>query len=161
MLTWIVSAVLPTPPSPKTTNLYNVILPAMAISAGRPEGDRGEDREETREGEKRKKKKKEEKKKQRTIGEFLSFFNVFVFYLEFSRHQVGWISEWRGGRVAGEESEGEKRRGEESEREGVGVVVPSHQVEERQTRERAALTYESTATQKARIGELDWSVGYI
>lgn len=28
--TWIVSAVFPTPPSPKTTNLYRTILPAMA-----------------------------------------------------------------------------------------------------------------------------------
>lgn len=28
-LTCIVNAVLPTPPSPSTTNLYNVILPAI------------------------------------------------------------------------------------------------------------------------------------
>lgn len=30
-LTWIVRAVLPTPPSPRTTSLYMVILPAIPI----------------------------------------------------------------------------------------------------------------------------------
>lgn len=30
--TWMVRAVLPTPPSPSTTSLYSVILPAMLSS---------------------------------------------------------------------------------------------------------------------------------
>jgi hypothetical protein len=35
ILTWIVKAVFPTPPSPSTTNLYRVIFPAM-VSDGCP-----------------------------------------------------------------------------------------------------------------------------
>ena len=71
-------------------------------SAGRPEGDRGEDREETREGEKRKKKEENKKRKEQLVN-FVLFEFFFVFYLEFSRQKVGWISEWRG-------SEGGRKR---------------------------------------------------
>ena len=54
---------MPTPPSPKTTNLYNVILPAMAIQLGDPKAT--EARIERKRGRAKREKKKKKIKKEK------------------------------------------------------------------------------------------------